>query len=90
MHEKSKILKDLLKQVKGKSDENKELDRKLRELQVSVAERAQIEKLAGKTSIKSSTKLAWFKQCTHKSKYYGLPWSSSSPSLIKFPPLKFD
>ena len=47
MREKSKGLKDLSKQVKGKSDENKELDRKLRELQVSVAERAQIEKLAG-------------------------------------------
>ena len=47
LREKAKALKDLLKQVKGKRDENKELDRKLRELQVSVAERAQIEKLAG-------------------------------------------
>ncbi len=47
MREKSKALKDLSKQVKGKSDENRELDRKLRELQVSVAERAQIERLAG-------------------------------------------
>lgn len=48
LFEKAKILKDVSKQVKAKITENKELDKKLRELQVSVAERAQIEKLAGK------------------------------------------
>ena len=47
MREKKRAWKELSKQVKAKSDENKDLDRKLRELQVSVAERAQIEKLAG-------------------------------------------
>ena len=47
MQEKTKALQELTKLVKAKSDENRELDRQLRELQVSVAERAQIEKLAG-------------------------------------------
>ena len=45
--EKNRALKAISKQVKTKSLENRELDRQLRELQVSVAERAQIEKLAG-------------------------------------------
>lgn len=51
LHEKSKALKDISKQVKAKITENKELDKKLRELQVSVAERDQIEKLAGKLTV---------------------------------------
>lgn len=45
--DKTKALKDVSRQVRAKMAENKELDKKLRELQVSVAERAQIEKLAG-------------------------------------------
>lgn len=51
LRDRSKALKDLSKQVKTKHVENKELDRQLRELQVAVAERAQIENLAGAESI---------------------------------------
>ena len=49
--EKSKTLKELTKQVKSKSAENRELDEKLKELQVSLAERVHIENLAGKINI---------------------------------------
>ena len=48
MLDKMKTLKDVSKQVKSKMAENKEIDKNLREIQVAVAERAQIEKLAGK------------------------------------------
>lgn len=54
LRDRSKALKDLSKQVKTKHVENKELDRQLRELQVAVAERAQIENLAGTESITSA------------------------------------
>jgi hypothetical protein len=47
VQERNKALKGISKQVKAKVSENKDLDRQLRELQVSVAERAQIERLAG-------------------------------------------
>lgn len=51
LRENSAVLKDISRQVKAKNAENRELDLKLRELQVSVAERAQIEKLAGEESL---------------------------------------
>ena len=54
LNDKSKILKDLSRQVKIKNAENKELDHQLRELQVSVAERAQIEALAGQDCISTN------------------------------------
>lgn len=45
--EKNKALKEVSRQVKNKSNDNQDLDKQLREVQVCVAERAQIEKLAG-------------------------------------------
>ena len=45
-----RILKKLQKNVTEKKEENHELDKQLKELQVSVTERQQIDELAGNTS----------------------------------------
>jgi len=45
-----RILKKLQKNVTEKKEENHELDRQLKELQVSVTERQQIDELAGNIS----------------------------------------
>ena len=44
-----RILKKLQKNVTEKKEENHELDKQLKELQVSVTERQQIDELAGNT-----------------------------------------
>ena len=47
LKDKYKVLKDLGKKIKGKQQENRDLDQGLKELQVSVAECTQLIDLAG-------------------------------------------
>lgn len=48
MRHQQRALKKLLNSIAEKKEENQELDQQLKELQVSVTERQQIDELAGK------------------------------------------